>query len=1539
MLGATPTTSSQRSVLEPPASNIFDNALDAMLLADDAGRCVDANPAACEVFGLPREQLIGRRMMEFAAPEYDPETAARELREHGRLRERFPLQRADGGRRILEVSPVSAVAPGLHLSVLRDITDRVAAEESLQRSEARYRQLIESLAEGHPGTLGIGRDDADRAEATRAAAEALQAVQRSQRLQRIAGETAKLGGWALDLVSASVIWSDEVCAIHEVAAGYSPAVNVAIQFYAPEHRAAISRAVEVCARDGTPFDIELEIITATGQRRWVRAIGEAARAPDGQIAQVQGAFQDITDRRNVEASLRASEAMFRTLAQSSWDVFHLVGADGTIRYESPAVTRVLGYLPEEMVGKRASDFVHPDDLERVTQSTSALTRMGASEIKTLRVRHKDGAWRWVESYQVNLLAHPDVRAFAVNYRDITERRQAEESLRASEGRFRAMANSMSQLAYSASSDGSINWYNQRWYEYTGTTAEQMEGCGWHSVHDPEGLPTVMEQWKRAIASGEAMELESPLRGADGRFRNFLTRVVPVEDATGKVVQWFGTSTDVHDLKRIEASLRHSQERLKDAQRIARLGSWDWDILAGTLEGSEQFFALFGLPPSELAVHQDAFRPAFHPDDHERTHAAVQQALAGPAPYDVEHRVVWPDGTVRVLHERGEVTRDTEGRAVHLAGTSLDITERKAAEAQLAETNRALQLLSHCNEALIRSESEASLLSTVCRIAVTEGGFRFAWVGYALDDENKTIAPQASAGVVAPDYLSSLAKTWSESSPRGHGPAGQVIRAGEPIIISDLASDPSFAPWRDAAIVNGFRGVVCLPLKQGASTFGVFVLYLPEVRVPQEHERRVLRELADDLAFGIITLRAQVERRRLQVALQKVATSTSASTGTRFFEQLTSNMVEALGAQAGCVARFLPGLPTMARTIAVNVLGQPIAGFDYLVEGTPSEALVERDEFMVPSRASERFQVLPSLSGNAAQAYVGRRLDDSSGEPMGILYVLFRDVLRSTEFVSSTLQIFATRAAAELERQKADARLREQAELLDKSQDAILVRDLQHRVLYWNKSAERRYGWTAKEALGQSLTQLIYADVADLEAATLATLRRGEWVGELRQRHKDGTPITVEGRWSLVRDDDGTPKSILSVNTDLTERKKLEKAEEQLRQAQKMEAIGGLAGGVAHDFNNVLSVILSYVQLIITDLKAADPLRADLEEVKKAGLRAMDLTRQLLAFSRKQILQPVVLEVNEVVGNVEKMLGRLLGEDIDLTFTTPPGVGRIHADAGQIEQVIMNLVLNARDAMPNGGNLMIETANVTVDAGYSAEHVGVQPGPYVMLAVTDTGVGMDRATQARIFEPFFTTKDKSKGTGLGLSTVYGIVQQSGGHIEVDSQLGKGSSFKIYLPRSDRDLASPTPEVKASTSLRGTETLLLVEDEEQVRAIMRTILRKNGYHVLEAQNGGEALLICEQFAGSIHLLLTDVVMPRMSGRQLAERVGPLRPEMKVLFVSGYTENTIVHHGVLDAGVEFLAKPIMPRPLLTKVRSLLDQRVPLAGRATAEPIGETS
>jgi two-component system, cell cycle sensor histidine kinase and response regulator CckA len=510
------------------------------------------------------------------------------------------------------------------------------------------------------------------------------------------------------------------------------------------------------------------------------------------------------------------------------------------------------------------------------------------------------------------------------------------------------------------------------------------------------------------------------------------------------------------------------------------------------------------------------------------------------------------------------------------------------------------------------------------------------------------------------------------------------------------------------------------------------------------------------------------------------------------------------------------------------------------------------------------------------------------------------------------------------RKEAEAALRESEErfraTFEQAAAGMGYTTLEGRYVRVNQRFCDIVGYTRDELLARTFQDITHPD--DLERDLLA--QRQLLAGELqtlarekRYLHKDGSVVWIDLTVSMLREPSGEPKYLIAVVQDITARKQLE---QELFHAQRMEGVGQLAGGIAHDFNNLLTVISGRSHLALEKLQPADPLRRDLDLIQKTAKRAAALTRQLLAFSRKQVLQPRVVDPNDMVDNSTNLLKRLIGENIELVFVPAPAIGRVRVDPGQLEQVIINLAVNARDAMPGGGRLTIETSNITLDAGYAARHVGVTSGPYVMLAVSDGGVGMDAPTRARIFEPFFTTKGPGKGTGLGLATVYGIVKQSSGHIRVYSEPGVGTVFKIYLPRTD---AAPEAEPSGDTTLpRGTETILLVEDEAEVRALAREVLEGLGYTLLEATNAAEAVLIAERHVGLINLLLTDVVMPRMSGRALAEAVTAVRPETTVLFMSGYTDDAIVRHGVLEAGVQLLEKPFTLQTLAVKVRAVLDR-----------------
>ena len=550
---------------------------------------------------------------------------------------------------------------------------------------------------------------------------------------------------------------------------------------------------------------------------------------------------------------------------------------------------------------------------------------------------------------------------------------------------------------------------------------------------------------------------------------------------------------------------------------------------------------------------------------------------------------------------------------------------------------------------------------------------------------------------------------------------------------------------------------------------------------------------------------------------------------------------------------------------------------------------------------------------------------------------FREANQALKRAAETLERRVDERTSEL--RSAENSVREQTRLLnsvvESMSDGLAVADRAGKLLLLNGAGQRLLGpaarrappseWGAQCGIFQpdALTPFP-AGTGPLVRALQGELTESEPMFVQNPSVPEGVHVSVTG--SLLRDERGQHSGGIALLRDVTESKRaqeaLRKTEEQLRQSQKMDAIGRLAGGIAHDFNNILSVIISLSDLAHGELSAGSPLAGDLEEIHKAGVRAAALTRQLLMFSRQQLFEPRAIDLSELLAGMDKMLQRLIGADVELVTVRNGPLGKIRADRGNLEQVVMNLVVNARDAMPTGGRLTLETSEVVVDKAFASQHVGMSVGRYVMLAVTDTGIGMDKATQARIFEPFFTTKEQGKGTGLGLSTVFGIVRQSGGAVWVYSEPGKGTTFKVYFPRVDGVPVALAP-AEPATDLRGDETILLVEDDAQVRSVANGILSRLGYRVLEARTAGEALQLAQSHPGDIHLLLTDVVMPQLSGMELARRLSQTRPQLKIICMSGYTDDSVVRHGVLDAHVAYLQKPITPESLGTKVRSVLGNR----------------
>jgi PAS domain S-box-containing protein len=558
-----------------------------------------------------------------------------------------------------------------------------------------------------------------------------------------------------------------------------------------------------------------------------------------------------------------------------------------------------------------------------------------------------------------------------------------------------------------------------------------------------------------------------------------------------------------------------------------------------------------------------------------------------------------------------------------------------------------------------------------------------------------------------------------------------------------------------------------------------------------------------------------------------------------------------------------------------------------------------------------------ISANGQSVYFEDRAQSVPMEPVFLLEA--EGLYASTQPQQHTFVGTQGIARDITDRKRTEGEISMLAQALKCISECVTVTDLKNKIIFVNDAFLQKYGYESHELIGQPISIVRAENIPnDSTDDILPFTVNGGWKGELLNKKKDGIEFPIHLSTSVINDSSGYPIALIGVATDITDRKRLET---QLQQSQKLEAIGKLAGGIAHDFNNLLTVIQGYSDLILSKLSVNDPISNQIRQINDAANRAESLTRQLLAFSRKQIMKPRVIDLNNLIYEMEDMLERLIGADIKFILNLSTDLGTIKADPGQIEQVIMNLAVNARDAMQNGGTMTIDTSNAMIDHRFKENYPEAVIGNYIQLKISDTGFGMDKETQAHIFEPFFTTKEKGEGTGLGLATVYGIIKQSGGYIYVESELTKGTTFNLYFPRVDEPIDSEDKLIISDTNLYGSETVLIVEDQDEVRHLIMDALKLYGYNVLEAPHGGSALLTCEKYEGKIDLIISDIVMPQMNGQELVDRLLPLQPHMKVLFISGYSENVFSDRNTLDPGMLYVQKPFTPVELLGKVRHILD------------------
>ncbi len=973
--------------------------------------------------------------------------------------------------------------------------------------------------------------------------------------------------------------------------------------------------------------------------------------------------------------------------------------------------------------------------------------------------------------------------------------------------------------------------------------------------------------------------------------------------------------EVSHSARIEESLRASEKRFRRmfegaATGIAILGADGY-----FLQANPSYCTTTGYTEAEL--QRMTIAGLIHVGDQVKQAEIFQDLVKGTRDNIVTDirclnktgAVVWKRASVALI-------RTEEGAPLSFILVAEDVTARVEAERELLRVNRAQQMLSGCNEALVRAVSEEKLLAAIARIAVESGGYRMAWVGYAESDAGKTIRPVSIAGVEE-GYFSEISVSWDESLPTGRGPAGLTIRGGAAVVCQNIETDDRFARWRETALRHGYRSVICLPLRNQERTYGLLGLHASEAVEIGSDEINLLQQLADDLAFGIEALRAREERTKTLDAVLMVARGVSTAIGAEFYDRLTQSMVSALGADVGVIGRLNPDDSGEIRTLALVVDGQRQENVSYQMQGGPCATIAPDQPCIIPLNVQGTFPDCGLLAAFQAHAYIGHPLLDAEGKMIGLMAVLYRQPVARTEFIISTLQIFASRVSAELARQQVDQRVREQAALLDKAQDAIILRDLDNRITYWNKSAERLYGWSAAEATGRSIPELLYRDPHEFHEATRATIAKGEWVGELSQVSKADVEIIAECHWTLVRDEDGKPRAVLAINTDITDKKRIE---HQFLRAQRMESIGTLAGGIAHDLNNVLSPVMMSVDLLKFD--ETDPRKlALLESIYTSARRGADMVGQVLSFARGMDGNRVEVCPDQIIQHVVKIVTDTFPKGIVIESRVEDGLRSLIGDGTQIHQVLINLCVNARDAMPNGGTLTLTAKNVEVDEQFASLHDDARSGNYICIDVSDTGMGITSRNLSKIFDPFYTTKEQGKGTGLGLSTSLAIVKGHGGFIQVYSEASRGTRFAVYLPvgRPAGDEALKLPALDLPRG-RG-ETVLVIDDEEPIRLIACKILEAFGYRVIQASDGAEGISLYAGHRQEIALIMTDMMMPVMDGEAAIHAMKKIDPAVRIIAASGITLNGKIPKAAALGVKHFLPKPFSAEVLLRTVKAALN------------------
>ncbi len=1181
----------------------------------------------------------------------------------------------------------------------------------------------------------------------------------------------------------------------------------------------------------------------------------------------------IEVRKQTEAALRESEGKFRRLAEQADDVIYLYRLlpKRGFEYVSPSATRMTGYTPDEHYAKPnlAYELVHADD--RHILDDIAAGRVDLREPVTMRLVRKDGSIVWTEQRNIALTG-ADGRTVALQgiARDITERVRTEERLRESEKFLQTVIETEPECVKMLAQDGALLMMNRAGLNMIDAgSLDMVKGRCIYPLIDPP-YRREFQRLTEQVFEGRSGVLVFEATGLKGRKVWLETSAVPLRDEHNTIIAVLGITRDITERKKMETLLRESEVNLQEAQRLAHIGSWSRDTRTNEVRWSPETFRILGRDPQRDVPGFALFLNAIHPQDRDRVTAALDEALRRIRPYDIEFRILRPDGAVRIVHSRAAIAFNETGAPVTLLGTIQDLTERRSAE----------DLLPRIAERISEKTGE-DYFRSVTEFVARELGTDYAIIVELLPDARtlRTVSIYARGrSVDAFEY--DIENT----------PCGNVVGKRScfyPERVRELFP-------RDALLAElGVESYAGVPLfdSAGMPLGGLVALGTAPLKGREKDRYLMLLQIFSS------RVAAELERKRAEAALRE-----SEQRYRQLLESVTS-YIYTVTVDGGCAVSTVHGTACAAVTgyRAEEFARAPLLWY---------EMVHDADRPLVLAQSSQ------VISGGRPEP-IEHRIRHKSGRTVWVRNTVvprFDDGGRLVSYDGLIEDISGRKQAENLVKN-----------ILESVDEGFVVIDRDYSILSANRAFLAQVGRDLGQVVGRKCFEVSHGLSRPCHeqgapcAVREALLGRESGASLPVHVHHDpaGKPVHIETRAFPLRNDAGEVTAAIEITTNVTERKRLE---DQLRHAQKMEAIGLLAGGVAHDFNNILTAIVGYGNLL--KMKTADdhPLRGYVDHILTSAGRAAGLTQSLLAFSRKQAIHPRPLDLNGTVRRVEKLLRRIISEDIDLRIDTSAAPLTILADSSQIEQVLMNLVTNARDAMPAGGTIALRTDVAVLDEDFRERNGFGVPGTYVSISVRDTGVGMDTETRSHIFEPFFTTKETGKGTGLGLAIVYGIMKQNRGYITVESEPGAGSLFHLYFPLvTDAVAAEQAGEPGPPRS--GHETILIAEDDAPLRDLTRTMLTEFGYSVIEAVDGEDAVRRFGEHQGDVKLAILDVVMPRMNGREVRDAIVKMRPDVAVLFLSGYPPDILKEKGIADDRAIILLKPVSPMDLLHTVRRILD------------------